>query len=294
MRELFSKKKKTGIDNNQSLSFNPKNEFYQENGYYIFRDLFAKDEINKLQDTVDEVYGSYDESFLRPGNEEKMNYVFKNGLEQNPRSGILKFHTLTEGAGSALAETFKKIFCQEKIFSAFKQFFSTDKFTIHQTILFFTSPLTDLRPDLINLDTSTSGQSFTCWLPLDHIDDVNGGVLISSNPTGNRDDKMINGSNDAEDFIEKYKNNLYSKNPSFTVPILDPGDLLLLAPTTAHGSLPPKYKNRRRSMQVILRVTSAEKWGGFKSFSEKHVTKDEEDEITPHFNILKEPSIVDY
>jgi len=293
LKALFSKKRsneKGGLKN----ADNDKKTSYQENGYYILRGLFNRDKIKRLQKAVNAVHDSKGEVFLRHDETEKTNEEFPKGLENDKRSGLLRFHTLTEGIGGELADAFNDLFCQKTMFNALNQFFDADKYTLHQTILFFTSPLTNLHPDLVSLDTTPSGSSFTCWMALDQIDDTNGGVFIAPNPVGKRDEEMINSSKDMGDYVKKYKDDLYAKKQDLTIPVLSPGDVVLFAPTTPHGSLNPKHNSRRRGFQILVRITKVSQWGQYKDTSTRHDTEKEEVKLTSYFNTLKKSGSADY
>ena len=152
----------------------------------------------------------------------------------------------------------------------------TRRYTVHQTILFFMPPGTHLHLDGWGLDTEPRGFSHTLWIPLEPVGPHNGPLAIVPWPRG----KIVSSAElDVEEpsepadgsrrpkvayhaALERY---LRLHAPDHVVPQLDPGDMVVFASTTPHGTLPFASPSRW-AMQVLVRPSNL-RWGSWPEFA---------------------------
>ena len=90
--------------------------------------------------------------------------------------------------------------------------------------------------------------------------------------------------------IQALGKKLHDEGARLVAPLLHPGDLLVMAPSTPHGSFAPYGAQARRlSMQAIYRATRYEQWGAYPDHDQPHTVATEEQRITPRFSFWKPP-----
>lgn len=258
--------------------------FYQENGFLLVRDFFDPDQIVSLIHAVDRFKENTTEKALRHSGETRDNSSYEGDLEGTNGSGVVNFHTATLGRLAGIADEFKDTILSERTNLLLGNLLGGNKFTVHQTILFFGTPLTDPHPDLVTLDTRPSGQSCTIWLALDDVSDRNGGIYLCPNKTGERNEEEIQKSKNITEYLAEYSINFYKNRNILFTPVLKPGDFVVFAPTTPHGSHAPKWDKRRTGMQIILRKKSSTIWGAYKN--RDHHDNKSETRVNEYFSVL--------
>jgi ectoine hydroxylase-related dioxygenase (phytanoyl-CoA dioxygenase family) len=167
------------------------------------------------------------------------------------------------------------LICSENVADLLQSIDAAGRYTIHQTILFFVPPGTELHIDGWKLDTEPRGRAHTLWIPLEPVTLRNGPLAIVPWPQGKVLSAEMLGVRTAqsEDNERAYYHAYHSAlndhirehHPDCVVPQLDPGDLVVFSSTTPHGTLPHHQGfPSRMAMQVLVRPSNL-RWGPWRS-----------------------------
>jgi hypothetical protein len=270
---------------------------YQANGFYLFRQAIDRrlvEDVAKVEETVVRPYRG---PLLRH-NGKVATHDHRNGPPWDTdrrQSGLLNPHRLGEGPMRALHDATVRLLTSDSLFNCLHQLDGSDRYTLHQSILFFVSARTDTHLDRVTLDTVPPGRSFTVWLPLDQIRPANGMLFVVPRPLSERDtdlEGIVGGAASRGEMTGAFNDALAQKiadsESEAVLPFLQPGDVIIFGPSTPHGSFTALDKHKwRRSFQAIYRPTSITRWGAYPTHDEPHDVATEEVELTPRFNVLK-------
>jgi Phytanoyl-CoA dioxygenase (PhyH) len=257
--------------------FEPKEikSFYEANGYYVFRNALPRSRIQSISDIVaKEITGSNQPMLRHPSNayephryasdEDTGRKLILNALSDPHRQAE------TVSLGSAILD----LVCTPEVANRLTAIDGAGRYTIHQTILFFAPPLTDLHLDGWGLDTDPPGGAYTLWIPLESVDLRNGPICVSpcrpkefltpdqlgidSMPVtedGNRSAYWI--------YHNAIVKRIYEQGASFILPQFSAGDFIVFSSLTPHATLPSHGNGRSRmAIQVLVRP-SASRWAAF-------------------------------
>ena len=255
----------------------PVSAFYEKYGYALFRGVLAREKIDALRATVEREVIASDGAFLRHKSvaREPNRFIDGNGGETALANALLDPHAQPETPRTAAA--IADLLLTAAVADLMASIDGTDHHTVHQTILFFTPPGTDLHVDGWSFDTEPRGFAHTVWVPLERITLRNGPLAIVPWPRG----KLVSAaelgveelSEPADGSRRPYRAyhgalNAYLRRhaPDCVVPQLDPGDLVAFASTTPHGTLPFESPSRW-AMQVLVRPSNL-RWGSWAAFRE--------------------------
>jgi phytanoyl-CoA hydroxylase len=271
---------------------------YRTNGFAVFRKAFDVCSITELARLEDDIVAPYHGPLLRHDGR-SVPHDFYRSTELSPlersRRGLLNAHVLRDSAIQPFVEAFARLLTSAEMFACLQALAGEERFTLHQTIFFLVSPLTVPHLDRMTLDTDPLGHSFTAWIPVDPIDASNGPVFVVPQPAGRYDSEQdlgITVTTDSSAMKAAHRQAIARKLKAdgavMVAPVLNPGDLLVFAPSTPHGSFPSTDPAlRRRSVQAIYRSTRFDHWGGYPDHDRRHDLSGEEEVITEHFNVLK-------
>jgi ectoine hydroxylase-related dioxygenase (phytanoyl-CoA dioxygenase family) len=159
--------------------------------------------------------------------------------------------------------------CTDHVAALLRSIDGAASHTIHQTIIFFIPPATDMHIDGWGLDSQPFGYSHTLWIPLEQVHLRNGPIAIVPwklgrfmSPQELGFDRFLQGDDQGtrEDY-HQYQDRLLAhirrNHPDCVVPQLEPGDMVLFSSLTPHATLPYNggYPSRR-AMQIMLRDSS--------------------------------------
>jgi hypothetical protein len=272
-------------------------DFYRANGFFLFRQGLDRHLVEAVADTEEAIVRPYRGPLLRHNGK-----VTSHDHSQGPpwdvarrQSGLQDPHKLGESPIRAFSEAAKRLLTSESLFRCLNQIDGQERYTLHQVIFFFVSARTDIHLDRVTLDTTPRGQSFTVWIPIDHVRPANGPLFVVPRPVGTYDQELegITGGDGSRGAMTiAYNDALARKIGGDTeeamMPFQQPGDVLIFGPSTPHGSFAALDKHLwRRSFQAIYRPTSVTRWGAYPNHDEPHDVASEEVEITPHFNFLR-------
>lgn len=139
-------------------------------------------------------------------------------------------------------------------------------FVLHQSVLFLVNPMTITHNDTFCTDTSPPGRALTLWVPLEPFDIRLGPVYVVPWEQGRLLDDAELGvippaANDPR-YVpevqrlhhEALQRKLHAAEIELVTPVVNPGDLMLWASTTPHGSMTPRSAEKSRlSLQAIYR-----------------------------------------
>ena len=244
----------------------PISSFYERYGYAIFRGAIEPANIGALRAALDsEVIASHG-AFLRHKSTKHEPNIFFDGT-RIPVDGLLDPHAQSETPRTAAA--IESLLLTDRVADLLTSIDGAQNYTVHQTIVFFMPPGTGLHLDGWSFDTEPRGFGHTVWIPFEPVTLRNGPLAIVPWPRG----KVVAPSelNVEMASVESYESyhaalDAYLRRhaPDCVVPQLEPGDLVVFASTTPHGTL-PFAEPSRRAMQVIVRPSNL-RWGSWPQF----------------------------
>lgn len=244
-------------------------DFYKENGYYIFRQGLEKTAVERLVKELDqEVVQSEGEFFRHYGGFSSHDYIQDTEGNKFIRNAIMDPHRQEETP--RVARAIRELICTEELADQLQSIDDALAHTIHQTLIFFTSPGTDLHFDGWGLDSCPFGYSHTLWIPLEAVTLLNGPLAIVPWTVGRflSPDELGFGKNfleqedagnreDYEEYCRRYDAYIRRHHPNSIVPQLEPGDIVMFSSLTPHRTMPPSQRSpSRRAMQILLRDSS--------------------------------------
>ena len=273
-------------------------ETYRRNGFVIFRQAIPTGIVEELAEAEAAVVGPYSGPLyrhdLRVATHEFYRGATLSEIERT-RSGLLNAHLLKESPIQRFVDSFVRLLTSRALFDCLHELDSEQRYTLHQTIFFFVSPLTVPHIDRMTLDTTPQGRSFTVWIPIDRIEATNGPILVVPRPLGSYESEADLGIalvDDPREMKQAHRKalgrRLQAEGAVAAVPLLNPCDVLVFAPSTPHGSFPPHHANAaRRSIQAIYRPTSITQWGGYPVHDQPRDPAASEQVVSERFSFLK-------
>ena len=254
----------------------PVSAFYQQHGYAIFRGVIPLQKIAALRAVVESEVIASGASFLRHQTvaREPNRFIEGPSGQRVLANALLNPHAQPETPGTAAA--LEDLLLNDGVADLLASIDGADDHTVHQTILFFMPPGTHLHLDGWGLDTEPRGFAHTIWLPCEPVGLHNGPLAIVPWPRG----KIVSA---AELGVEEpsepadgsrrphvayhaaLQNYLRQHAPDCVVPQLDPGDMVVFASTTPHGTL-PFHSPSRAAIQVLVRPSNL-RWGSWPEFA---------------------------
>lgn len=252
----------------------PISAFYQKNGYAIFRDVLPTEKIDALRATVESEVIASDRSFLRhKSTAAEPNCFIEIGGQRVLANALLNPHAQQETPRTGAA--IEDLLLSETVADLLTSVDGANNYTVQQTILFFMPPGTGLHLDGWSFDTEPRGLGHTIWIPLEAVTLRNGPLAIVPWPRGKIVSPVELGVEEptepADDPRRPYEAYhvalsafLRRHAPDCVVSQLEPGDLVVFASSTPHGTLPFAAPSRW-AMQVIVRPSNL-RWGSWPQF----------------------------
>ena len=273
-------------------------EAYRTNGFTIFRQAFDPRQVAEVARLEEAVVRPHAGPLPRHDGRLAPHDLYRSAqlsALERIRSGLMNAHLLKDSPIQPFVDAFARLLTSPAMFDCLNALDGEERYTLHQAIFFFVSPLTSAHIDRMTLDTHPHGHSFTAWIPIDPVNAANGPVYVVPHPAGDyglEEDLglVVTGDSLAARAAhwEATARWLAARGAVMVAPILNPGDLLVFAPSTPHGSLPAAGPNlRRRSVQAIYRTTRFDRWGGYPDHDSRHDVSAEEYAMSAHFNFLR-------
>jgi ectoine hydroxylase-related dioxygenase (phytanoyl-CoA dioxygenase family) len=253
----------------------PISAFYQQHGYAIFRGVLSLQKIDALRATVESEVIVSDRTFLRHKStaREPNHFIDSPDGQKVLANALIDPHAQPETPRTTVA--IEDLLLTEPLADLLTGIDGAGNYTVHQTILFFMPPGTGLHLDGWSFDTDPRGFGHTLWVPLEPVTLRNGPLAIVPWPRGKvvspaelgveEPSEPADGSRQPYEAYHAALNaHLRRHAPDCVVPQLDPGDLVVFASTTPHGTL-PFVEPSRCAMQVIVRPSNL-RWGSWALF----------------------------
>lgn len=273
---------------------------YRSRGFAIFRQALDPALVAAVSRTAEDHVRPY-RGKLRRHDDRVVphDYYDAPGLSpiERSRNGLIQAHLLRDGPVQPFAAALVRMLTSDCLFACFRALNGANHYTLHQSIFFFNSPLTTIHLDRMTLDTHPTGGAFAAWIPIDPIELENGPIFVVPRPAGQYDSGDELGIAVDDDrramrwaHIVALRRKMHDQSAELVAPLLHPGDVLVIAPSTPHGSFAPyAARARRLSIQAIYRATRYDRWGAYPDHHEPHAVATEETRITPHFSFLNPP-----
>lgn len=225
-----------------ALVNNPK-QYYDENGYYIFRQLIPGYLIDKLlEEYKTNILPSKAPFFRQSSNKWESHKISNHGYAEE---SFLNVHDYPNYP--AFCDAAKTIFCSPEVKKALAEITGYEEHNLVQSMLFDMNTATPAHQDWYYLDSMPPGHLLAGWFALEDIQEEAGRfyVLPKSNMLDmelTEDEKASNGP-----YLKKVKGYLDSHLSEVSAPALQKGDVLFWNSRTIHGSLPtqnPQYSRK--------------------------------------------------
>ncbi len=243
------------------LHQNGANREYETKGW-VFKKGLNPDGTKTFIQHVDNFVKSKKVPALRQNGQVLSNNEMPDGIYDTTGSGLLNFHLEKNGIMADIAKSLGEDILCDKLADFLVEVFATPNFVLHQSLIFFWSPVTDPHPDMVTLGSDDENECFTIWMALDDVSDLNGGIYVTDL---RRVDTSDVSKDDYAHFADTYEERFYDAQPILISPVMRPGDFVLFSSTTPHGSFTPKkpWKTKKRwGIQLVFRTERCDVWGG--------------------------------
>lgn len=231
-------------------------DYYETNGYIVFRNLVSNDLIDTLvklytQEIVTSKYpffrqntNAYEQNEIN-----EFGYVEQAFLDVHDYKKFPEFSTIT-----------KEIFCSNAIQDALRQITGSNSFNLMQSMLFDANTETVPHQDWYYLDTVPSGHLTAAWIALEDIDKRAGRFYVlpkSTNVDLHSDPPKLPHSK----WLSRVKEYVKANEDKIEAPVLNKGDVLFWNSRTIHGALPTVDKSFSRKSLTAHYIPSEYKFG---------------------------------
>ena len=217
--------------------------YYQERGYYIFRQLIPDELIdNLLEEYNSKILPSQDYFFRQSSNRWQRNRISTYGYCEESFRDIHDYPRYPSVSEAALS-----IFCSPEVREALTMLTESQEHNLMQSMLFDMNTATPVHQDCYYLDSLPNGHLLAGWFALEDIHEEAGRFyvlpkshLIDFDLTD--DEKIAH-----PPYLQKVKNYLDNHKYEIYAPALQKGDVLFWNSRTIHGSketLNPKYSRK--------------------------------------------------
>jgi phytanoyl-CoA hydroxylase len=211
----------------------PAQEYYEENGYYVYRNLVSSDLIDQLLRRFhDDIVPSKYPFFRQNTNRYETSRLTQHGYVQQSFLDIHDYKKFPEFSQCA-----KEIYTSAEMRNALTEVTGFDAFHLMQTMLFDANTETQSHQDCWYLDSVPNGHLLAAWIALEDIDERAGRFYVvpkshtldfhSDTPDLAHDDWIAR----VKDYVAAHRDQVYA-------PALKKGDVLFWNSHTIHGALP--------------------------------------------------------
>jgi phytanoyl-CoA hydroxylase len=224
-------------------------EYYEANGYYLYRDLVSPQMIDQLlQHYREDIVPSKYPFFRQNTNRYEPNKLTERGYV---KQSFLDIHDYRKFAGFSKAA--KEIYTSSAMRAALTEITGFGSFNLMQTMLFDANTETQPHQDCWYLDTVPNGHLLAGWIALEDIDERAGRFFVL--PGSNKLDFHSGTPGLAhEDWIARVKKHVVENPQQIYAPALKKGDVLFWNSHTIHGALPtqdPAFSRRSLTAHYI-------------------------------------------
>jgi phytanoyl-CoA hydroxylase len=232
-------------------------EYYQENGYAVFKNLIPVDSIDRLLSLyVKEIIPSNYPFFRQNTNKYELNRLNEFGHVEQSFLDIHDYQRYAEF--STLA---KEIYCGVPIQDALKQITGSHKFNLMQTMLFDANTETQPHQDWWYLDTVPNGNLTAAWIALEDIDEKAGRFYVMPKSIHNPDFHSDTPNLSHAEWLQRIGTYFKANQQDITAPALEKGDVLFWNSKTVHGALPTSDRQCSRKSLTAHYIPSEYQFG---------------------------------
>jgi len=209
-------------------------KYYEDNGYYIYRNLIPAD-------LIDEMMAMYKKAIL-PSNK----YFFRQSTNNWEKNKVSKFgyainsylnpHDFTYPEFQRFSDEVKKILCHPNTNKALQEITGFSEINLMQSMLFDLNTATPAHQDSYYLDSIPNGHLLAGWFALEDIEEDAGRFYVipkSNFKAFDYSEKEVI-SNDL--YLKKIKKYVDESKDAIYSPDLKKGDVLFWNSKTVHGS----------------------------------------------------------
>ncbi len=230
--------------------------YYETNGYFVERNLFSNDLIDRLLKSYkDKIVPSNYPFFRQNTNEYEPNELNEFGHVNQAFLDIHDYNKFPEFSTAA-----KEIFCNDAIQDALRKITGSNEFNLMQTMLFDANAETVPHQDWYYLDTVPNGHLTAAWIALEDIDERAGRFYIipkSIDVDLHSDTPKLPHSK----WLSRMKEYVEANKDKIEAPALNKGDVLFWNSRTIHGALPTVDKSFSRNSLTAHYIPSEYKFG---------------------------------
>jgi Phytanoyl-CoA dioxygenase (PhyH) len=243
-------------------------EEYQQRGYHMFRAGFPSEQINDLANLIRRRIPTYPGLIRRNSGELEVNEFWPD----TPfiRNAVLNLHLSLPKSLEPLCAAVRTLITSPALAERLTKLDGAEHYTIHQTILFISTPTTEIHIDSWSLDTVPHGFAHTVWIPLQDMGTDSGVPSVIAWPRGELLTEAALGlpaGGSAGERYDRYQRALAEKllkgSPESVMPLMRAGDFIVWSSLTPHFTVPSQpWPKERLSLQVLLRPAHCT-WGNF-------------------------------
>ena len=283
-------------------------EFFARYGFTVFQNALSLSAINETVARIERHVIPYEGELLRQGNRYESHNRGGDRTPNDPMiiNAILNAHRINTDVLADFPDQLLNLVCHPDIAAGLSEIDPRPPFTLHQTLLFFTSPHTALHIDSWGIDTIPPGYAYTVWVPLEDVNIRSGppylvpwkvGNLITLEEFGlSLPLETETGTSERESSYHSYnealEEHVRKQGPDPFTYLAKKGDILVWSSLTPHGSWGSISGGwTRLSVQTLFRPTSLP-WGNFIRFIQRDDVYDpgkEEHAFNKSFRIYNVP-----
>ncbi|MDZ8052988.1 MAG: phytanoyl-CoA dioxygenase family protein [Aulosira sp. ZfuVER01] len=208
--------------------------YYEENGYFICRNLIPLELIDNLLDLyAQQIVTSTHPFFRQNTGKYEINHLNEFGYATQSFLDIHDYKKYPK-----FSDTAKEIFCSEKIQDALREIAGYESFNLMQTMLFDANTETQPHQDWWYLDTVPNGYLIGVWIALEDINENAGRFYIIPKTNKNPDFHSDKPNISVSEWLERINEYVSMHQQHIMAPDLKKGDVLFFNSKTIHGSLP--------------------------------------------------------
>lgn len=224
-------------------------DYYQAQGYYIFKKLIPDDLVdNLLAEYKSKIISSKDQ-FYRQSTRWQPNKISQDGYVLSPFMDVHCYDYPNPSKHRLFTEAVKQILCSGQVREALMQLTGSQEHNLMQSMLFDMNSATPPHQDWYYLDSIPNGHLLAGWFALEDIHEEAGRfyVLPKSHTLTfelSDDEKKMNSK-----YVKKVMSHLDSHQNDIYTPALQKGDVLFWNSRTIHGAL--KTLNQKYSRKSL-------------------------------------------
>ena len=223
------------VEKEKAKALTPAQDYYEANGYYVYRELVPHDLIDRLLDRYQrDIVPSKYPFFRQNTNRYEPNKLTEQGYVQQSFLDIHDYKKFPEFSVCA-----KDIYTSQAMRNALTEITGFGSFNLMQSMLFDANTETQAHQDCWYLDSVPNGHLLAAWIALEDIDERAGRFYVL--PRSNFLDFHSDTPDLAhEDWIARIKRHVQAHPEQVYAPALRKGDVLFWNSHTIHGALPTK------------------------------------------------------